>query len=162
MKKIISAHNSKIWREEQQVQQLKEKEQEQQQPDQQEVQAPKKRGRKKKQKPVDGTAGCSCKGTGKTCPRGGQCLTEELVYRAKVTDQNGKTEFYTGLTAGTFKKRLYGHESDFRNREQDGTRLSAHIWELKDANLTFDIDWEIAARAKQFNPATKKMPALPN
>ena len=44
MKKIISAHNSKILREEQQVQQLKEKEQEQQQPDQQEVQAPKKTG----------------------------------------------------------------------------------------------------------------------
>ena len=28
--------------------------------------------------------------------------------------------------------------------------------ELKDSNLNFDIDWEIAARAKQFNPATKK------
>ena len=41
-------------------------------------------------------------------------------------------------------------------RRQGGTRLSAHIWELKDSYLNFDIDWETAAREKQFNPETKK------
>ena len=47
-------------------------------------------------------------------------------------------------------------------RRQDGTRLSAHIWELKDSHLKFDIDWETAARAKQFNPETEKMVTLPH
>ena len=148
MGKIISAHNSKILREELIKETIKEsKEQEEQQ-----VEAPKKRGRRPKKEKTN----CSCKAKGETCPLGGQCLTDKLVYRAKVEDQNGNKEFYTGLTAGTFKKRLYGHNSDFRKRENDGTTLSTHVWNLKDSNLNFDINWEIAARAEPFNPATKK------
>ena len=116
----------------------------------QQVEAPKKRGRKPRK------TNCSCKANGETCPLGGQCLTDKLVYRAKVEDQNGNTEFYTGLTANSFKKRLYGHNSDFRNRENDCTTLSTHVWSLKDSNLNFYINWEIAATAEPFNPATKK------
>ena len=157
MRKIISAHNSKILREEQVKEAAKEPQehqepQEPKEPAEQQVEAPKKRGRKPKKENTN----CNCKAKGETCPLGGQCLTDKLVYRAKVEDQNGNKEYYTGLTANSFKKRLYGHNSDFKNRENDGTRLSTHVWNLKDSNLNFDIDWEIAARAEPYNPATKK------
>ena len=77
-----------------------------------------------------------------------------------MEEHNGNTEFYRGLTANSFKKRLYGHNSDFHNRENDGTTLSTHVCSLKDSNLKFDINWEIAARPEPFNPATKKVPSL--
>ena len=37
----------------------------------------------------------------------GACLTEGVVYEAKVTRRdNKKEEFYTGVTVGTFKKNI--------------------------------------------------------
>ena len=50
---------------------------------------------------------------------GGQCKVESLVYRARVTEANGNTETYTGLTSGTFKKRYYGHNPDFYHITSD-------------------------------------------
>ena len=43
---------------------------------------------------------------------------------------------------------------DFRNRENDGTTPSTHVWSLKDRNLNIDI--RETARAEPFNSATKK------
>ena len=81
---------------------------------------------------------------------------EGLVYRASVKQDNGKTETYTGLTSGTFKKRHYAHDSDFRHRDNKGTTLSTHIWKLKDEDTNFNISWEVVARARPFNPSNKK------
>ena len=49
-----------------------------------------------------------------------------------------ETETYTGLTAGTFKRRYYGHNASFNNREARQTTLSRHCWNLKDNNVQFD------------------------
>ena len=77
MKRIISAHNTKILREE-------EKQKKQEQSQEQSQQPTKKRRRKKKQPPADG-AGCGCQAGVEACPMGGQCKVESLVYRARVT-----------------------------------------------------------------------------
>ena len=148
MQRIISAHNSKILREEEQ----RKKQQQSQEQNQQPV---KRRGRKKKQPPVDGP-GCGCQAGVQACPMGGQCKVESIVYRAKVTEENGHIETYTGLTSNTFKKRYYKHDSDFKDRESKGTTLSTHIWKLKDENKNFNINWEVVAKAPPFNPSNKK------
>ena len=50
--------------------------------------------------------GCNCRRGVDNCPLDGACLTEGVVYKAKVTRRdNGKQEFYTGVTVGTFKRR---------------------------------------------------------
>ena len=36
------------------------------------------------------------------------------------------------------------------------TKLSTHIWELKDANTDYDIEWDLIEQASSFNPITKK------
>ena len=38
-------------------------------------------------------------------------------FRAAVTTSSGKTEYYTGLTGGAFKTRLYGHKTRFNNEK---------------------------------------------
>ena len=43
-----------------------------------------------------------------------------MVYQAKVEEEQGTVETYTGLTASTFKVRHGGHKNSFKYR--DSTR----------------------------------------
>ena len=102
--------------------------------------------------------GCNCRyGTG-TCPVQGRCLTDCVVYRATVKETvSGKEETYTGMTGNTFKDRWNGHKSDTRNQSDKAkTKLSAHVWELKDSGTEHEIMWDFIDRAPSFNPITKK------
>ena len=101
---------------------------------------------------------CSCRGGINSCPLGGGCEIKEVVYCAQVTRlDNNTTEFYTGLTGGSFKKRYNQHHSDFRNQSKEHkTCLSKHVWKHKRENVPFRVDWKILSRGKVFNPVTKK------
>ena len=102
--------------------------------------------------------GCNCQGGPGNCPVQGRCKTDCVVYRATVTEtMSGKLETYTGVTGNTFKKRWYGHKSDMRNpANRQSSKLSDHIWNLKDENKTFEIDWRLIDRSTSFNPITRK------
>ena len=70
---------------------------------------------------------------------------------------NKKEDTYLGLTDGTFKARFNNHTSSFRNDKYiHATRLSDHIWTLKDNGVNFDIHWSIICRAKSYSPATNR------
>ena len=85
----------------------------------------------------------------KQCPVPGDCMAKGVVYGAEVTDlATGEKETYTGLTDVTVRDRIGKHESNCRHRDQPGTRLSAHVWKLK------DITWQILSRASGYNPTT--------
>ena len=84
---------------------------------------------------------------------------KDVVYGAKVTacDVNYvpvpllTPETYGGATGAHFKTRWYGHNGDFRKPEKrTATRLSSHVWDLKDQNLNYKIKWKILAFAKSF------------
>ena len=77
-------------------------------------------------------------------------------YTCKVTRLDDYTfQTYTGLTDNTFKKRLYGHNSDFRKRKnRNKTMLSKYIWFLKDNIVQYELNWSILGKAKSFNPVT--------
>ena len=64
MGRIITAHNSKILREEQVKEAAKEADKKPQEQAEQQVKAPKKRGRKPKKEKTN----CSCNANGETCP----------------------------------------------------------------------------------------------
>ena len=50
-----------------------------------------------------------------------------------------------------------GHKSDTRNpANKIKTKLSAHVWELKDKGTHHDIKWDFIDRAPSFNTITKK------
>ena len=105
--------------------------------------------------------GCNCQAGINACPLNGACQTEGVVYEAKITRRdNQKSEFYTGVTAGTFKRRYYGHRYDFNHRKQrSSTCLSKYVWDLQDQGISYDIDWQIIARGRGFNPTTRSCQA---
>ena len=99
---------------------------------------------------------CNCRGGTSKCPVNGVCLTEGVVYQATVTrSDNDATETYTGLTARTFKVRLYEHTQDFNHQSRDGTSLSHYVWKLKNNNTPYRISWQIITRSPSFNPTKK-------
>ena len=110
---------------------------------------------------------CNCLPANKAnCPLDGHCNihpdgrpVKEVVYGAKVIacDDNHvplpapAPETYGGSTAAAFKTRWYAHNGDFRKPEKKtATRLSSHVWDLKDQNLNYKILWKILAFAKSF------------
>ena len=94
---------------------------------------------------------CSCPKAvrdSKTCPLGGQCLKENTIYQATVTQVvSGKVETYLGLASTTWKARLAVHKSSMKNKPKpqakssNSTELSNHTWDLKDKGTYFRIDW---------------------
>ena len=101
--------------------------------------------------------GCNCRGGRANCPLDGACLTEGVIYQAKVTRvDNNQVEFYTDGTEQQFKKRYYGHTFDMRHQKQRySTSLSKYIWELKDQGINYVLEWSIIARGRGFNPTTR-------
>ena len=72
-----------------------------------------------------------------------------------ITDfTTSNKETYTGLTDGTIRDRIRKHEGDCRKRDQPGTRLSAHVWEVKDKGHTYSITWQILARVSSYNSSS--------
>ena len=79
------------------------------------------------------------------------------MYQASVTrEDNGRTETYTGLTARSFKERLYEHTQDINNKKRQGTSLSNYVWKLKKQNVRHKISWKILSSRTSFNPATRR------
>ena len=106
----------------------------------------------------DQQPGCNCQGGPGTCPVQGKCLTRCVVYEAAVEQiPSGKTETYTGVTARSFKARLYEHRADM-NKESSRIKstLAAHVWDLKDEHIQYKVSWKLKDRATDFNPVTKK------
>ena len=95
-----------------------------------------------------------------TCPVQGRCLTDCVVYKATLTETvSRKSETYTGMTGNTFMDRWYGHSADMRNPGgRSKTKLSTHIWDLKDMQTDFEVEWDFLERANSFNPISKKCP----
>ena len=84
---------------------------------------------------------CNCRAN-KPCPLDGNCLQNNVVYKATVTTDSD-TKDYIGSTGGSFKTRWYAHTSDFKNEKKNGTELSKYIWNLKNKNTNYEIKWSI-------------------
>ena len=103
---------------------------------------------------TDGGRMCNCQGGTQKCPVGGKCLTSCVIYEATVTQTlTGQKETYTGVTSRRFKERLYEHRTDMNNiKNRDNTSLSAHIWDLKDSGVDYNVTWRIKDRGSDYNP----------
>ena len=112
--------------------------------------------RKAEHKMLPEQRSCSCRNK-ENCPLKGKCLTSGVVYRAKLTRQdNGQQFYYTGATKNAFKIRYTKHMQSFRNHNfWDETALSVFIWtNLIPGNISWELEWEILAKSKHYNPAT--------
>ena len=87
---------------------------------------------------------CNCRDP-ENCPLDGNCLIRSTIYQATVTDANtGETETYVGSTATDFKARFYNHRHSFNTPDlQYATKLSSHVWNLKNKDHRYSIAWKI-------------------
>ena len=63
---------------------------------------------------------------------------------------------YIGMTENEFKTRYNNHKLSFNDKKHlHDTVLSKHIWDLKDKNIDYAINWRIVKRAKAYkgNPS---------
>jgi len=100
---------------------------------------------------------CNCR-TNTVCPLQGRCLTKSSVYQATVTTTNitKPAQNYIGLSETTFKERYSNHKCSFQNStKRNNTELSKYIWQLKDANINFDINWKILKTVPAYQPGAK-------
>ncbi len=100
---------------------------------------------------------CNCQKKDE-CPLNNNCLTSSIIYNAQVTtDEDTTGKNYIGLTEGTFKKRYTQHKQSFRNRKYaNSTELSKHIWDLKDKNKDYRVQWTIITSATAYSNITKR------
>ena len=102
---------------------------------------------------------CNCRK--EVCPLGGACLTENLIYEAKVSTSTSD-KLYIGSTGRTFKSRYGSHKYSFEHENKNETELSKHIWSLKNKNIAYNISWRIIKHLKKGKPSVRKTCALCN
>ena len=94
------------------------------------------------------TKTCNCRR--KTdCPMNGNYLSECLIYKVSVITTVNK--YYYGTCENTFKERYNNHKCSFRNKSREkNTELSKYVWELKEKDINYFINWDIAIESHKY------------
>ena len=103
------------------------------------------------------TRTCNCR-IRTDCPLNGNCLTKNIIYQTTVTRQDDNShETYIGLCATDFKTRFRNHKSSFTHQyKQNQTELSKYIWNLKNNNINYKIEWKIMQKSQPYSNTTKR------
>ena len=100
---------------------------------------------------------CNCRKP-EQCPLSGQCLNNNIVYRATVCINGDRApKVYIGSTETPFKQRYANHTMSFRHEKHENrTELSKYIWKLKREGTIFRVDWDILKRAPAYSCLSKR------
>ena len=112
---------------------------------------------KNENRKLQGSDKCNCRRK-EQCSLQGNCLTNNIVYRADVTTTDTReSKQYIGLTANSFKERYRNHIKSFEDRKYSNeTELSKYIWDVKSKNRSFGIKWTIVKRASAYTSGAKR------
>ena len=95
------------------------------------------------------TRTCNCRNKS-SCPLDGKCLTPSIIYEATLSTSDEKHE-YMGSTEFPFKTRYGNHKKSFtHNRYRSDTELSKKVWDMKDANKSYNISWRVLQQARTY------------
>ena len=75
-----------------------------------------------------------------------------------MVTNNSEPKEYIGMTGNTFKKRLlYNHNKSFNIViYRNNTELSKYVWNLKEKQQDFTINWSILKRAASYSSGGKR------
>ena len=60
-------------------------------------------------------------------------------------------KYYYGTCENTFKERYNNHNCSFRNKSREkNTELSKYVWELKEKDINYFINWNIAMKSQKY------------
>ena len=92
---------------------------------------------------------CNCRKPNE-CPVDNKCQMSDVIYQATVVTDND-SKIYIGSCSTTFKKRYSNHKTSFTDVNlRTRTDLASYIWQLKEQNTTYKIDWKIITKAKSY------------
>ena len=81
-------------------------------------------------------------------PLGGACETQNVIYRADVTNVPDPMHYY-GATSTKFISRWRVHQQSLTHRDcNTGTALSSKVWELRDSGHKPVIKFNLVKTAK--------------
>jgi hypothetical protein len=86
-----------------------------------------------------------------------KCLLDCIVYKAEVVTSNFEKKEYIDMTGNIIKKRLYNHNKSFKNvTYRNNTELSKYVWNLKEKQQDFTINWSILKRTASYSSGGKR------
>ena len=89
------------------------------------------------------------------CPMDVNCLSECLIYKASVITTANK--YYYGNCENTIKERYSNHKCSFRNKSREkSTELSKYVWELKEKDINYFINWDIDMKSHKYVCGSRK------
>ena len=86
-------------------------------------------------------------------------MKSDLVYEAEVVtiEENSQLKKYLGQCATTFKVRYNNHKSECKvPSKRYATKMSGHVWNLKDKNINYNIKFKIKEQSRSYNPVSKR------
>ena len=100
---------------------------------------------------------CNCRAK-PDCPMRGKCQTQQLVYKAEVKSSNvNPARVYFGATEPTLRTRYGNHKYTFNHEQRrKSTELSKYVWQLKERQEDYSIQWSISERARAYSSISKR------
>ena len=102
----------------------------------------------------DNTCNCRVK---PDCPLNGECKSNNIVYEATVTAEDGTMRNYIGMTEHSFKTRFADHKQSFEKKKYaTKTSLSRYLWKLNESGIKYSIKWSIIQRARTYRGGSRQ------
>ena len=99
--------------------------------------------------------GCNCRVRAE-CPLNNNCQARSIVYEATIASGDERRT-YVGISDPPFKARYANHRTSFKHeRYRNSTELSKYVWDLKEKEQSYKLEWKIAERARPYNTITKR------
>ena len=77
----------------------------------------------------------------------GNCLSKCLIHKASVNITTNK--YYYVTCENTFTERYNNHECSYKSSEKN-TELSKYVWDLKEKNMNYFFDRDIAMKSQKY------------
>ena len=91
-------------------------------------------------------------------PLDNKCLTDNIIYKAKIQSSltNYSPKTYIGASETKFKQRYANHKKSFNHeRYKNETELSVEFWKLKNLNANPTVKFEIYKKTSKINITSK-------
>ena len=87
------------------------------------------------------------------CPIRGACLTESVLYDAKISCTTKKRIYETTLKKCDARNRKKSFNTE---KDKNDTKLSTEYWKLANKKLHPGISWSIKDKYKSYNPNSRR------
>ena len=87
----------------------------------------------------------------------GECKSNNIVYEATVTAEDGTMRNYIGMTEHCFKTQYADPKQSFEKKKYaTKTSLSRYLWKLKESGIKYSIKGSVMQRARAYRSGLRQ------